>query len=598
MQLRPKATTIVEVLLGLEDCTQYGARFVSRGEEPTYYPYEEVIKRAKSVAGALQAGGLKPGDRVAIILPTSIHFLDIFLGTQLAGGIPAALYPPVRLGRLNEYFQRTRRMLSKIGTRFLVTDSRIKKLLGPAVQEVECLEGVLNVEKLLTDTKWTAPKDTDPDTPAFLQFSSGTTVEPKAVTVSHTNLLTNLEMMESVFREYSEEYSRYGGLCWLPLYHDMGLVGCMYNGIYHPGNVTYISPEIFIARPRIWLRTMSKYKAVISPAPDFAYGLCLKKVKDKDMEGVDLSNWEIALNGAEPINTEGMMQFCERFARWGFRAEAMTPVYGLAEAGLAVSFSSFRIPPALAEFDRDLLGEQGKAVPGKGRVLPSVGPPLPGLDVEIRDEEDRPIPEGWVGKIMVQGPSITKGFYNDPETTSQTIRDGWLDTGDLGFFHEGDLYIAGRAKDLIIIRGRNYAPQEVEELVQDVEGLRLGCTIAVSHMTEAEGEQLIVLAEKEARSQRPEEEITAEIQDRIVSGISLTPYHVQVLDPGTLPRTSSGKMRRTGALNMFLTGELLPPEKMGVLKMFKELGKSQLAWGRFWLQKRRGNPSEGDSPGE
>jgi acyl-CoA synthetase (AMP-forming)/AMP-acid ligase II len=589
MQLKPKADTIVEVLLGLEDCTQYGARFVSRGEEPTYYTYEEVIKRAKAVAGTLQAGGLQQGDRVAIILPTSIHFLDIFLGTQLAGGIPSALYPPVRLGRLAEYFERTRRMLGKIGTRFLVSDSRIKKLLGPAVEDVECLQGVLNVEKLVTDATWKRPKEIDPDTPAFLQFSSGTTTEPKAVMVSHTNLLYNLEMMESVFRDYSEEYSRYGGVCWLPLYHDMGLVGCMYNGLYHPGNVNYISPEIFIARPRIWLRTLSKYRSVISPAPDFAYGLCLKKVKDKDMEGVDLSNWEIALNGAEPINTEGMMQFCERFARWGFRPEAMTPVYGLAEAGLAVTFSDFKALPLLTEFDRVLLGEKGQAVPGEGRVLPSVGPALPGLEVEIRDEENRPMPEGWVGKIMAKGPSITRGFFDDAEITAQTILDGWLDTGDLGFFYKGNLYIAGRAKDLIILRGRNYAPQEVEELVQDTEGLRIGCTVAVSHMTETEGEQLIVLAEREARSQRPEEEIAEEIRDRIVSGISLTPYHVQLLDPGTLPRTSSGKMRRAGALKMFLSGELLPPEKMGVLKMFKELGKSQLAWGRFWLQKRRGS---------
>jgi acyl-CoA synthetase (AMP-forming)/AMP-acid ligase II len=590
MQLKPKATTIVEVLLGLETCTRYGARFVSKGEEPSYHTYEEVVRRAKSAAGTLQAAGLKPGERVAIILPTSIHFLDIFLGTQLAGGIPSALYPPVRLGRLSEYFQRTRRMLRRIGARFLVTDGRIRKLLGPAVEEVESLEGVLNVEKLLTDAKWTPPPEIDPDTPAFLQFSSGTTVEPKAVMVSHTNLLYNLEMMESVFRDYSEEDSFHGGVCWLPLYHDMGLVGCMYNGLYHPGNVTYISPEIFIARPRIWLRTLSKYRAVISPAPDFAYGLCLHKVKDKDMEGVDLSHWKIALNGAEPINTEGLVQFCERFGRWGFRPEAMTPVYGLAEAGLAVSFSDFKIRPVLTEFDRDLLAEQGKAAPGRGRTLPSVGPPLPGLEVEIRDEADRALPAGWVGRIMARGPSITRGFYNDPQTTAEILRDGWLDTGDLGFFHEGDLYIAGRAKDLIIIRGRNYAPQEIEELVQDVEGLRVGCAIAVSHMTESQGEQLIVLAEKDARSERPEEEMAAEIRDRIVSGISLTPYHVQILDPGTLPRTSSGKMRRAGALQMFLSGELLPPEKMGVLKMFREIGKSQLAWGRFWLQKRRAGP--------
>ncbi len=587
MELKPKANTIIEALLEVENCTRYGARFITRKEEPSYYPYKEVIARAKRVAGTLQEGGLKPGDRVAIILPTSIRFMDIFLGTQLAGGIPAALYPPVRLGRLTEYFERTRRMLSKIGARFLVTDSRVKKLLGPAVEEVACLEQVLNVEKLLTEAKWKPPPELDPDTPAFLQFSSGTTVEPKAVIVSHRNLLFNLEMMETFFRDYSEEDSFHGGVCWLPLYHDMGLVGCMFNGLYHPGNVTYIGPETFIARPRIWLRTLSKYKAVISPAPDFAYGLCLHKIRDKDLEGVDLSNWKIALNGAESIDPETMQRFCERFSRWGFRAEAMTPVYGLAEAGLAVSFSDFRVLPVLTEFDSERLGQEGKAVPGRGRILPSVGPPLPGVEIEIRDDQERPLPEGWVGRIMIRGPSITKGFFNDPETTARTIRDGWLDTGDLGFFHEGNLYIAGRVKELIIIRGRNYAPQEIEMLFQDVEGLRTGCAIAVAYQTESRGEQLLVLAEKEIRSDRSEEEIAAEIRERIVSGISLTPYHVQVLPPGTLPRTSSGKMRRAEALRKFLDGELLPPEKMGALKMFKEIGRSQIAWGRFWLQKRR-----------
>ena len=586
MTLKPRASTIVEVQLGLEDLTRYGARFVDRTGNPTSYTYKEVTERAKSVAGTLQAGGLAPGDRVAIILPTSIHFLDIFLGTQLAGGIPAALYPPVRLGRLTEYFSRTSRMITKIGARFLVTDSRIRKLLGPAAAGAPCLEKVLDVESLRTQATF-SPASPDPETPAFLQFSSGTTVEPKAVMVSHTNLLYNLEMMESFFREYSEEDSFHGGVCWLPLYHDMGLVGCMYNGLYHPGNVTYIGPEVFIAKPRIWLQTLSKTRAVISPAPDFAYGLCLQKIKDKDMEGVDLSNWKIALNGAEPINTETMTKFCERFARWGFRKEAMTPVYGLAEAGLAVSFSDFRVLPLLSEFDRERLAETGQAVPGKGRILPSLGPALPGLEVEIRDEEGRHIPEGWVGKIMAKGPSITRGFYEDPETTSRMIREGWLDTGDLGFFYEGNLYIAGREKDLIIIRGRNYAPQEIEETAADVEGLRTGCTIAVSCVTEAQGEQLIVLAERDARSKRPDEEVAAEIRDRVLSGVSLTPYHVQVLDPGTLPRTSSGKMRRADALRMFLAGELLPPEKMNALKMFKEIGKSQIAWGRFWLQKRK-----------
>jgi len=449
---------------------------------------------------------------------------------------------------------------------------------------------VLDAGKLCGNDPW-SPVEVDPDSPAFLQFSSGTTVEPRAVTISHTNLLYNIEMIAHFFRMLTDQEAkaRQGGVCWLPLYHDMGLVGCMYVGLYYPGTVTYIGPELFIARPRIWLQTLSRYRGVTSPAPNFAYGLCLAKIKDEDMQGVDLSSWEIAFNGAEPIDTEVMKRFCDRFARWGFRAEAMTPVYGLAEAGLAVSFSDPRCTPLVTEFDRDALAAHGKAVPGKGRLLPSVGRPMPGLTVEIWDERDRPLEDSLVGRIMVRGPSITRGYFNDPEITARTIRNGWLDTGDLGFRYRGDLYIAGRAKDLIIIRGRNYAPQEIEELLAGVQGIRTGCAVAVSQMVSGEGEQLIILAERDARSTRADDAIAAEIRERIVSGISLTPYHIEILEPGTLPRTSSGKLRRGDALRMFQTGGLTPPDRVNTLKVLKEMGKSQIAWGRFWLRRKLGS---------
>ena len=225
------------------------------------------------------------------------------------------------------------------------------------------------------------------------------------------------------------------------------------------------------------------------------------------------------------------------------------------------------------------------AAPGPGRQLPSVGKRLPGLDVEIRDENNQAMGENLVGKIVVRGASITPGFFNDPELTREAIRNGWLDTGDLGFFHEENLYIAGRAKDLIIIRGRNYAPQEIEDLLFDVPGVRTGCAVAVSAPVGSEGEQLIILAEKDLRRPVDEAELSATIGERILAGLSLKPYLVQILEPGTLPRTSSGKFRRSDALRMFIAGELVPPEKVNALKLFVELGKSQIAWGRFRLRK-------------
>lgn len=581
----PKWPTILDALLALEGCTRYGARFVPRSGEPTFHPYQDVLRRARSAAGTLQGHGLAPGDRVAIILPTSIQFFDSFLGTQLAGGIPAALYPPLRLGKLEEYYTRTRRMLTKIGARFLITDSAVRKLIGPVVTEVPSLERVFDAADLLT-SKAGSPVKVDPEAPAFLQFSSGTTLEPKAVMVSHAGLLHNLEAMDSLFRGYSDADAEQGGVCWLPLYHDMGLVGCMYNGLYHPGTVTYIGPELFIMRPAIWLQTLGRYKALISPAPDFAYGLCLSKVKDREMEGVDLSHWVFALNGAEPIDTDAMQRFVERFARWGLRREALTPVYGLAEAGLAVTFSDPWTPARVVEFDRQRLSEEGQAVPGRGRRLPSVGKPLPRIQVGIRDQDDRELGEGKPGRVMIKGPSITTGYYNDPEITAETIQDGWLDTGDLGFFYEGELYIAGRVKDLIIIRGRNYAPQEIEELLVGVEGVRTGCAVAVGHWVDGRGEQLVILAEKDLRSSRPAEEIVAEMKARLISGISLTPHRIELLEPGTLPRTSSGKLRRWDALQMFLSRRLAPPKKVGVVEIAKGIGRSQIAWARFkWRTK-------------
>jgi len=366
----------------------------------------------------------------------------------------------------------------------------------------------------------------------------------------------------------------------------MGLVDCMYLILYHPAIVTYISPELYIDRHDIWLQTLARYKALISPAPDFAYGLCLARIKDAEMDGLDLSHWRFALNGAEPIDVGVLERFTARFARWGFRAEAFTPVYGLAEAGLAVTFSDPWAPPRVTEFDREGLAERGEAALGKGRRLPALGRPLPDIGVEIRDAEDRPLPEDRVGRIVIRGPSVTPGYYDDSGLTAQTIRHGWLDTGDLGFFHERELYISGRAKDLIILRGRNYAPQEIEELLAGLRGLRTGCAVAVGHVVDGLGEQLFVLAEKDIRVDMPEADLAAEIRARILSGMGLAPHRVEVLAPGTLPRTSSGKLRRRDALGLYLSGRLVPPKKMGLLQVAKGLGRSQIAWARFRLRKK------------
>ncbi len=584
MNISLKSETVVDLISGLETVNHVGARFLNASAHETFYPYAEISRRAQAAAGALQAAGLQKGDLVALVLPTSVEFFDSFFGTQLAGGIPAALYPPFRLGKLDEYFTRLRRMLNKMGARFLITDARTRKLLGSGVTGVSSLQEVIDAATLFKGSGWRQVNVAADDT-AFLQFSSGTTIEPKAVTVSHANLMHNLAMMDYAVGSRTVEETRGGGVCWLPLYHDMGLVGCVYLGLYYPGTVTYMGPETFIARPAMWLQTISKYRALVSPAPHFAYGLCLKKVRDEDMEGVDLSSWKVALNGAEPIDTETMERFVDRFSQWGLPRQAMTPVYGLAEAGLAVSFSSTECAPLVTEFDRVALSGEGKAIRGEGRRLPSVGTAMPGLSIEIHDEQGNRLPQGYAGRIMVKGPSITNGYFNDPELNEQTIRNGWLDTGDIGFLFDDNLYIGGRAKDLIIIRGRNYAPQEMEELLIDLPGLRTGCAVAVGIQVEGQGEDLLILAELDPMVKRPADDILADVRNRLLAGLSLAPYHVELLPPGTLPRTSSGKLRRSDALRQYIAGELVPPDKVTALKLLKEIGKSQIAWARFQWQK-------------
>jgi fatty-acyl-CoA synthase len=578
--------TLVDRLLRLEGCSRVGACFVGRSGPAEFFSYDTVLARAKAAAEGLRAAGVRTGDRVAIILPTSIGFFDAFLGATLAGAIPAALYPPVRLGRLDEYYARTQRMLQMMGARVLVTQPRIARMIGRAVEGVPTLTETVDVARVRADRPWTRP-DVDPEAPAFLQFSSGTTAEPKAVMVSHVNVLANLAMIDTLFAGVSEEDAARGGVCWLPLYHDMGLLGCMLLGIYHPGTITYIGPDHFLAHPAIWLQTLSETRALCSPAPDFAYGLAVAKIRDEELEGVDLSHWRYALNGAEPIDVETMRRFAARFSRWGFRPEAMMPVYGLAEAGLAVTFSDPARPPVVTEFDRDSLATVGIARPGKGRTLPSVGRPMPGLALEIRDDRDQPLPEGRVGAIVVKGPSITRGYFANPDLSARTVREGWLDTGDLGFLHQGELYIAGRWKDLIIIRGRNYAPQEIEMLAARVPGVRAGCVIAAGWQMDGEGEQLLVLAEKDVRSDREKTDIAAEITERILHGIALTPRAVEVLPPGTLPRTSSGKLRRAEAARAFAAGRLVPPARVTPLHLLREMAKSQIAWGRKRLGARQ-----------
>jgi len=360
----------------------------------------------------------------------------------------------------------------------------------------------------------------------------------------------------------------------------MGLVGCVLVAMAHPADLTLLPPELFVARPAAWLRAITRWRATVSPAPNFAYALCADRVTDEERAELDLSSWRVALNGAEPVTPEVLRRFVARFVRTGFRPAALTPVYGLAEATLAVTFAPLDRPFQAATFEARALAA-GRARPAaEGQALIALGRPLPGMELRIAADDGAPVPDGEVGRVLVRGPSVMAGYWDQPGETARVLdRDGWLDTGDLGFLHDGQLFLHGRRKDVIVLRGRNHAPQEVEQALDGLPGVRPGCAAAIGVVPPGgDGEVLVLLVERaRTATARDDEVLAGAIRDAVVERSGLVPEQVVLLAPGTLPRTSSGKIRRAAARAEWEAGTLRPPLRMTPLELLKELVRSRLA---------------------
>ena len=552
-----------------KDPQKVGFIFVNRKEEETFYHFSKVNERSQKAATTLYKLGIRKGDFVAIMLPTSIEFMDCFLGAQAIGAVPVPLYPPMRLGKLDEYFLRTGAMLQKVQAKILITEARIRRILGELRNHYRPPLGFVLAQDLQNEAIDSAVLSTPhEDDICMVQFSSGTTQHPKGVTLTHKQTLANVD---AIAHSFPTDHNK-TGCSWLPLYHDMGLIGCVFPAIALPGLLVLIPPEVFLTKPAIWLRSISRHQAFISPAPNFSYSLCTQRIKEKDIKEIDLRCWTMALNGAEPVAPEHLRQFIQRFAPYGFSATALTPVYGLAEASLAVTFSDPMQPFVSNTFHREELA-QGKAIPSQDAYaieIASVGKPLKGFSVEIRDQKGTTQPQGHVGDIWIKGPSLTKGYVG--EQISPQI-DGWLSTGDIGFFFQDELYISGRNKDILIIHGKNHSPYDIEHAVDEVPGVRIGCAVAVSNITST-GEQLFVFIEyKEKHS-----ELATICAKTILEKTSLKPDVVILLEPGTIPRTSSGKLRRQATLTRYLQGTLIPPKKVNPFLIAGTFAKSALGY--------------------
>jgi fatty-acyl-CoA synthase len=566
-----KATTLTEIfrLRGLGEPGRSHVQLYEEDDKLVTITFGELFERASSVARELKSRGLVPGQTVAIMLPTCAEFFSTFAGILFAGGIPVPIYPPFRADRIAEYATRQSNILRNAEAQFLVTFRQAEGLARLLQPQVPSLREVLNAERLANSpapmesstSEWRPVRDlsyrASGEDIAFLQYTSGSTGDPKGVILTHANLLANIRAIVSGIDIHDDD------LCvsWLPLYHDMGLIGAWFVPLFTGIPLVVMSPLAFLSRPERWLRAIHRHRATISPAPNFAYELCVKKIADKDLEGLDLSSWRAATNGAEPVCAATLERFASRFAPYGFRRDAQSPVYGLAEATLAVAVPKMGTGYKVDRIERAAFESEGRAIPaaaGNAAALEFVfaGKPLPSVEVRLVDTEGHNVGERVEGRLWFRGPSATSGYYRHPEATRALMHDGdWLDSGDLAYWADGDLYITGRAKDVIIKAGRNIYPHEVEETVGRIAGVRPGCVVAFGAPDARTGTERLVVA-AELRNMADSKRIAGEITHSVSDALGIPPDLVELLPPQSIPKTSSGKLRRNETRRLFLDGKL------------------------------------------
>ncbi|MFB7182160.1 AMP-binding protein [Streptomyces sp. NPDC056257] len=543
------AVTVPEVL-ELAATTPRGITVVNRRLDQTPMPYALLAAGARRVAGGLVRAGVAEGDRVAIVSSTSPGFLLSLFGVWRAGAVPVILPLPHRLSDLPEFVAEINRRLDHVDARCVVVADAFGDFVTGRItgdrQVLTCGELASEREEI------SGPVRTRPEDLAYLQFTSGTTGLPRAVALTHRQMLTNAavccERLELV-RDRSVHVS------WLPLYHDMGLISVL-SGMAYRIKMVLQPPEDFLARPDSWVDALSRFRATSTVAPNFAYGLAAQGMRLRPRE-LDLSHLEVCGDGAEPIRAATLEQFVEAGAAYGLRPQAMTPMYGLAEATLAVAMGEATRPLVWDHVSREGLQAGAVATPvpagaADARALAVCGPPVPGVRIEIRQEDGEPLAERRVGEIWVNSPSLMQGYWEDPEATAAVLRDGWLRTGDLGYRTEdGGLVVCGRVKDMIIVSGRNLYPEDYEHVAAKVDGVRPVCAAFAVPDTER-----MIVAFETAKGFDNHAELAALVMKRLREHLGHAPDKVVALDKGAIPRTSSGKVQRALTRERYLTGKL------------------------------------------
>lgn len=550
------------------------------GEE-NIISYGELYLQAQKTAQGIIEYGVKPGETVALMSPTSKAFFYAFFGTLIAGAVPVPIYPPFRLDRIEEYAKRESRTLNNAGVRLLITFAEAEHLSHLLQAFIPSLIAVTTVPALQQSNKPLPGISIDSSDAGLIQYTSGSTGDPKGVLLNHENLLANIRAYGKAAQVKPTDVT----VSWLPLYHDMGLIGAWLGSLYYGLPLTLLSPLTFLARPERWLWAIHYHRGTLSAAPNFAYELCLNKIEPQMIEGLDLSSWRMALNGAEAIYPHTLHAFTERFAKYGFKKTTLLPAYGLAECCVALSYSSLDEPPKIDRIQHDVFLQEGTAHPcaasEKNLEFVCCGKAIPDHEIRIVNAENQLLPERQVGQIQFKGPSAMQGYYRNPTATAAVYHQGWWDTGDLGYLAEGELYVTGRKKDLIIKAGRNYYPEEIEALARAVSGVRKGGVIAFGLQDTTKGtEKIILVAEKQAQTSRASDEIIADISGKISEQLGIPPDHVFLVAPNTIPKTSSGKLQRSELKKQYLAGQLgktAAPGWRQILKLvLSSIGKRML----------------------
>jgi acyl-CoA synthetase (AMP-forming)/AMP-acid ligase II len=540
----PRATTLVDLLDSADLAPEVTAfRFVDHAPSAEDISWRQLRANAQGAAGLLAASGVTRGDRVVIMLPTRPSFCAMFFGALWLGAIPVPVVPPqtLRADKRDLLFDTITRIARDCDARVVAGLDRTLSLLSEYVARSGGSMAMVSADQL-------TPQDAPPevvtacqDDLALLQYTSGSTSDPKGVELTHRSIIANVAAIAGAITNRDSV-----GVNWLPLHHDMGLIGGALTALYCRRPQLHMPPQSFAKNPARWLQYLSDVRATITVAPNFAYGFCIEHIADDDLAGVDLSALEVALNGAEPIDPATIAAFEGRFARWGLRPGVVRPVYGLAESSLAVSFGEPG-PPQLDEVDAAALEQRGVATIAerdrRRRTFVSVGAPLATQQVRIVDADDQTLPDRVIGEIVVRGPSVMRGYYGQPALSAAALRGGWLHTGDLGYIAAGQLYVTGRSKDLIIRLGKNYHAQDIERAVMRLAGVHQGGVAALG-IDEDAVIKIVVIAETRVRDAQARTDLATAIRDACRTQFDLGPDEIHLVAPGSIPRTTSGKVRR------------------------------------------------------